>query len=304
MRPLVVTLVLAAVASTGTRAQADSPSDTAAQLFTSGKAAMDRGDLVTACQELAESQRLDPAPGTLLNLGECEARSGKVATALGHVEKARAALPAGDFRIPFADGRIESLRARVPKLVVRVTGKAPADMRVLCDGEVVIVGLPLILDPGAHVVTLTAPGRPDARTEVRLDEGRSETVVLAPGPAAGDAPSGSWSSRRILGAVALGAGVTSLAAGTVVGFIAKVTYDSASSTSNCPHGASTCDARGVQQGQTADAEAAISTGLFVAGSILAAGGALLYFTAPKDVRVSVSPAIGATSAGLSVVGIF
>src|ERR1700722_13257199 len=106
----------------------------------------------------------------------------------------------------------------------KVTGKAPTDMRVLCDGEVVMVGLPLTLDPGAHVVTLTAPGRPDARTEVKLDEGRSETVVLAPDPLAGDAPSGTWSSRRILGAVALGAGLTSLAAGTVVGFVAKGTY--------------------------------------------------------------------------------
>src|SRR5258708_2013252 len=95
-RPALSLSCLIAVFAAALPARAQKPSEAdvnaADALFQSAKAAMDRGDLATACPRFAESQRLDPAVGTTLNLGECEARSGKLAAALAHYEEARAAL--------------------------------------------------------------------------------------------------------------------------------------------------------------------------------------------------------------------
>ena len=40
----------------------------------------------TGCPELAESYRLDPAPGTLFTLAECERKGGNIATALARYD--------------------------------------------------------------------------------------------------------------------------------------------------------------------------------------------------------------------------
>src|SRR5262249_16095278 len=70
-----------------------------------GRDAAKRGDHVTACTEVAESQRLDPAPGTLLNLGECEEKQGHYTRAWQYFADARATLPKDDDRTSIADKR-------------------------------------------------------------------------------------------------------------------------------------------------------------------------------------------------------
>src|SRR5690348_18176828 len=52
------------------------------QLFDEGRALMAKQDFADACPKLEESQRLDPALGTLLNIGLCDEGLGKLATAL------------------------------------------------------------------------------------------------------------------------------------------------------------------------------------------------------------------------------
>src|SRR5262245_5559003 len=58
--------------------------DTAAAeaLFNRGMADMDTGHYNTACPAIAESQHLDPRPGTLFTLAVCETRWGRIATAV------------------------------------------------------------------------------------------------------------------------------------------------------------------------------------------------------------------------------
>ncbi|NOU28880.1 MAG: hypothetical protein HOO96_13330, partial [Polyangiaceae bacterium] len=51
--------------------------DDAETLFREGRKALEAGDYAVACAKFAESQRIEPAPGTLLNLAGCEERSGK-----------------------------------------------------------------------------------------------------------------------------------------------------------------------------------------------------------------------------------
>jgi len=304
-------LLLPGIAAAEAPSQAGSKVDVEAadRLYAAAKAAMDRGDLSVACPQFAESQRLDPAAGTLLNLGECEARSGKLATALGHFEAARAALPAGDYRVAFADERIAGLTRRVPRLAVRWKGALGPDTRVQRDGVDVAprtLGAALPVDPGAHHVVVTVGGRVVARADVTVDEGQVESADLVPGAEAGavadDARGGSM--QRTLGLLALGAGGLSFGVGVVFGVVAKLTYDSASSASNCPAGTTSCNATGVTVGQTAHTQAAIATGAIVAGIGVAAGGLALVLLAPRSTPtpLAVTPTVGANGAGLSLRG--
>src|SRR5690606_15567731 len=51
-------------------------------LFDKGVADMKAGRHETGCKAIAESQRLDPRPGTLFTLATCEAAWGRIATAV------------------------------------------------------------------------------------------------------------------------------------------------------------------------------------------------------------------------------
>src|SRR5882672_2555090 len=65
-------------------------------LFQEGQAALERGDLDIACPKLRESDRLDPANGTKLNLADCEEKRGHLASAWELYRKLSETLPAGD----------------------------------------------------------------------------------------------------------------------------------------------------------------------------------------------------------------
>ena len=56
-------------------------------LFEDGVRLMKAGQFDEACPKIAESQRLEPRPGTLFTLAECLANDGKIATALARYEE-------------------------------------------------------------------------------------------------------------------------------------------------------------------------------------------------------------------------
>jgi hypothetical protein len=312
LAPLVVTLSVLSVSSVSAVAYAGSSQDAAAAdaLFQRGKEAMAKGDLATACAALAESQRLDPAVGTLLNLADCEERAGKLASATAHFQEARDKLPAGDYRIPFAETRMASLGPRLPKLAVVPARGLPAGAVVLRDEAVLgpaSFGVALPVDPGVHIATLRTPGHADARVEIALREGETKTVELTPGARllasrGDDASPGATSGRtqRVVGLALGGAGIAGLALGTVFGLVSKSTYDGA--LRDCPTGPTSCNDAGVTAGADAHTQATISTVAFVAGGLLAAGGATLYLTAPKSDRVGLRASV--TGSGLGVGGVW
>ena len=73
-------LVSALLASTPARAQDARDPAAAEALFREGRTAAQKKDFTTACAKFRESNRLDPAVGTVFNIADCEERLGRLAT--------------------------------------------------------------------------------------------------------------------------------------------------------------------------------------------------------------------------------
>lgn len=312
-----------AIVSAAARPAAAQPRDpaTAESLFRSARDAANRGDYATACPQLAESQRLDPAPGTLMNLADCEEHLGKVASAWEHFVQAREQLRAGDDRIPFADQRVGALAARVPHLVVRLAAGAPAGAKVLRDQVALgaaALGVSLAVEPGPHTLTVLAPDRVPAKAEVTLREGETRELEVsagaperAPWPTvvggnaseakpAEEAPADDG-GRRTLAFVAGGVGLAGLATGAITGAMA---FGAAGTYKGHCDASGACDPQGLDAASSGKSLATVSTVAFVLGLAGAGAGAYLWLTrgsgsaTPKAaVGVTASPNAGVVTLG-------
>lgn len=86
-------------------------------LFREGRLAADVGNYAVACPKFAESYRLDPAPGTLLNLGDCEENQGELALAQRHFRQLYDELPVADERKAIAGARARAVENRASRLL-------------------------------------------------------------------------------------------------------------------------------------------------------------------------------------------
>jgi hypothetical protein len=264
----------------------------AAELFQQGRQALLDGRLEAACSQLAESQRLDPKVGTLINLAQCEERRGKLAGALQRWSDARAlAQQTADRRADFVARQQAALDPRVPRLSIRARDVAGEGVHVVVDDgparTVADLAGPIAVDPGAHVVKVTQPGHADASFPVTIAEGASAEVdvrvgpaVEAPAPAAAapsEAASVQWGgTQHVLAYVSAGLGLVSVGVGSVFGAQAI----SARNDPNCNGGvcSTQADAQTQRNGVTAGN---VATGLIIAGGALVAGGVVLWLTAPR-----------------------
>jgi hypothetical protein len=148
------------------------------------------------------------------------------------------------------------------------------------------------------VFRFSSKGLPTIEKSFVFQEGekdRHEKIVLGAVPAStpapslpnseNETPSSSGDRQRTAGLVIGGAGVVGLGIGAVLGIMAQGAW--AGSQHQCPGGCS------------ALTEANVATVGFIAGGALLAGGAVLYFTAPR-VGVSVAPRIGGADVRLGV----
>ena len=169
---------------------AASPSTDAARgaaaeaLFESGHEAMSKGDYDTACARFAESNRLDPAVGSLLNLAACEEKRGRLATSWQLFKRVMSDLPPGDDRYPIALRRASALRPRVPHVTLRLASDAPRQTTVKY-GPVVLgqasFDVPLPFDPGEHTLLVGAPEREARSYTVVVSEGETKVLTVGPG---------------------------------------------------------------------------------------------------------------------------
>lgn len=182
MRRALALVVLGTSLAAGGRARAQGDSAALAQaLFEDGRRLMLAGDTRGACPKLAESQRLDPGIGTLLNLGDCWELDRKTASAWAAFVDAEAlANRAGQTaRARYAADKAAALAPRLSHLVIRVPDAARVPgLAVLRDRELLgdaVWGAPMPIDLGVHVIEAEAPGHEPYRREVDVG---AEAVTL------------------------------------------------------------------------------------------------------------------------------
>jgi hypothetical protein len=277
----------------------------AAALFREGRDAVKRGDYVTAYAKLDESYRLDPAVGTLLNLADCSEHIGKVATAWQLFRQAAERLGPDDNRLPAAKVRIASLAPRVPRLTIVLAPSAPPGTTVTRDAIALgagSMGTELPIDPGKHVLVVTAPGRLPNRFEVQVGEGKSESVTVEPGAPAPDLPPdrGPKGAPGTVGppGPAAGGGVGTLrAAGFVVGGVGVVGLGVAIATGLILPGKKSivdehcgadklCDAEGYEAAQSGQTLSTVNTTMWVIGGIATGVGVALVIAGGESAKPS------------------
>ena len=155
-------------------------------IFNEARTLMDQGRFAEACPKLAESQRLDPAVGTLLYLGECYEKEGKVASAWAAFKSAAsAARNAGQTaREQTAKQHASDFEPRLPKLTLVVPPGSDVSGLVVQRDDIdigsVAFGTALPVDPGKHHILAQAPGKKPWSKDVDIGTQASVTTVTVP----------------------------------------------------------------------------------------------------------------------------
>jgi hypothetical protein len=252
-----------------------------------------RGDLARACPLFEHSQRLDPAPGTLLNIAMCHEAGERWAEAwLAFRQLSDLSLVDGDAeRLALARAGLARLDGRVARLVVRAPPGAVARGLRVRVGERLLAGdqhgVPFPVAAGEQVVVAEAPDRIAWRTTIAARPGAEAAVVvpeLAPATlaAALTAPrrarAAGWPARRKWALATAGAAVVGLAAGSYFGLRAWGDWNAAAD--HCNADRTLCDERGRSLiAGSRDAATYADVG-FAAAGVAAVAASVLWFMAP------------------------
>lgn len=292
----------------------------AAALFDQGRTLMAEGKLDEACSKLAESQRLDPGGGTLLNLALCHEKQGKIATAWTEFREARAMAKKDNRpdRESAADGEIAKLEPMLSKVSVIVALDAKiSGMTVEIDGlplPEAAWGTPFPVDPGTRTVIVKAPGYREWRSSVEIGatagtadvnvpklEKADSSGVSTPSPSASNSssvppiatskkvPDAPMHPTRKVGIVVVGVGVVFIGVGAVAGVLA-INKDKEADRM-CPN--NLCPTQeGVNLANDALSMAHVSSAMFGIGIAGVIAGTIPILVAPKNAPANVSFSVG------------
>jgi hypothetical protein len=300
------------------------------------------GDCTRAVEKLSRAEGLHHAPTTLTVLGECHLTLGHLVEGVEELTRvAREDLPPGAppaFRKAQARARqkLAVAKARVPKLKIFVDG-APKDepMEITVDGQAVHVatlGLDRPIDPGDHVIEVSAAGYETTSSHLAIKEGAYDSVrlvlkaVAAPPAAVATAPAQTSTASQpeaahaaptetapaksrhasyVPAILSFSVGGVGLAVGSVLGV---ATLSKASHLSSVCQPKNACP--GSAQGDIDSASTlALGSTIGMAVGVVGVGLGTYFLLAPPhtdearaSARVTVSPWLGPGSAG--VVGTF
>jgi len=270
-------------------------------LFDEGRRLMASGDFAEACPKFAQSQALDPAPGTALNLANCYEKWGKLASAWSAYRSAEASATSKKQkdRANFAKKKATALQPKLSRLTVVVPGAAQTSgLQVRFDAEPVQApewGVPIPRDGGQYEIQVSAVGkkpwsirvelRPSGQNlviEVPVLEDAPAPVAEAPAPQPQPTPviqpepkpakGQRGSTQRTVGLVIAGIGVAGLGTAGALALSAKSQFNKAK---NEPFPAQGEDSqKAVKMGNIATVAAAVGGGL-------AATGLVIWLTAPR-----------------------
>jgi hypothetical protein len=294
-------------------------------LFRAGRQALSKGDHATACQRFEESNRLEPAVGTVFNLANCREKLGQLASAWQRYQEAVQKLPSGDERTAIASQRAAALEPRLPKLTLSLPEDAPPGAIIVKDGTELgsgSLGVPLPVDPGEHTLILRAPGHADERAVITLAEAENRSLTLKLGEPKSDLPEAregtsigfvtpsepsdtrdsGGSSQRTLGYAVGAVGIVGLAVSLGTG--AMVLSKKSTVEDECVN--KRCTEEGIDAGESGRTLSTISTVSFVAGLAGIGAGLALVLTSDDDsgtaTSLSAAPLHG--GAGLRLGGSF
>jgi|KBSSwiStaDraftv2_1062776.scaffolds.fasta_scaffold245582_2 hypothetical protein len=319
--------IVAAIAATAfvfpqSTAHAQSPE--AEVLFRDGRDLIKHGKLAAGCDKLAASERLESSIGTLLNLGDCREKLGKLASAWAAFRKAEAmAKRSGkdDKRQAEAGRRAAQLEPKLSNLVIEVEGGV-AGMVVRRDGEVIdqaAWNTPMPVDPGTYTIVAEAPGFVAWSAQVTVPAGAQRQVFTVPAlervpvaaPPAESEPApgprlvpirrpGTWSTARRFAVAAGVLGAGAVGTGIYFGWRASDLQDRADR--RCP--LLVCDdAEGLRLNDQARTSALTANILYIAGGATLATAVVLWVVgAPAEIVVV--PAAGDHQVGVSMTGRF
>ena len=240
---------------------------------------------------LAQASKLDPGPAMEVELAKAEAASGKlvdaskrltaVVTSDGDDAHARAAREA-------AKSAIGDLAARVPSVKVVVRG-ATGSASVTIDGVAASASSDESVDPGEHTIVVIADGKPPFERKVTVAEGAHETVEIDVGEGASESPSSGPSKLGPLlpGIVVTGVGGLTMVIGAVFGGLAI------GATSDAKKGCTgnVCADTPARRDQISKARTLgnVSTGMLIAGGVVAAGGVVMIVLKPFSKKKDDAP---------------
>jgi hypothetical protein len=163
-------------------------------LVKEGKKLLGDKKIDEACDKFAESYKLAQSAGTLIELGLCHEKQGKIATAWSELLDAEAdarKAARGDW-----EGRAKQnsrrLEPKLPRLTVTLASP-PSGVEISLDGNKLdpgALGKGKPVDPGEHKIVVSAPGHRSWEGSAKLKQGERRTVnvpalaALAPGEVA------------------------------------------------------------------------------------------------------------------------
>ena len=316
--PLVLGVLLV---SASAHAQATTPDPRAVAAFEAARKYIDAGNCDAGISKLHESLRYNPGSvGVRLSLADCLDKTDPLAAWGQLKEAARFAYLLHDDRLGIAEARAAALAKTLPavRVVVPSSALAQPGFELRLDGVLIdkfyYQDEVIATSPGPHQLEATAPKWRWARGVVAEIGGAPAVAVkLEPEETAAPAPADAsvddaGSTRRVLGVVLGSVGLTSLAVGVVFGIVTLGKKNEMNIACGGSIGACTAPAGSLndQRDSAKTTGTAASVG-FVAGGVLMAAGAALYFSVPRKRSsatepLRLAPAVGKREAGLSVVG--
>jgi hypothetical protein len=274
------------------------------------------GDWAGALALLKEVAAVKPTPQVRFNIALCEERLGRLVAALGDYELAATDAQAekADQVRQEVDARLESLKARVPRVVVRRDQGADS-ATISLDGVSLgdsVLNAPLPVDPGPHVVEATSSGFLPFKQPFRVAEQQSMTILVKLDPApvkqepAAPPPRAAPQNMRMAGYIVGGAGIASLLASGAMFYlrhtsISDLDKQCGADRRSCPDSARNTVDRGKLYTTLGDVTLAVGAAGLGVGAVLVVVGS----HSSEQASLGIAPgAVGANAGGASLVGRF
>ena len=255
---------------------------------------------------LFRSQKLDPAAGTALNLGDCSEHLGRLASAWQYYQEAADRFGADD-RAEVARRKVAELAPRLARLDIKLAPGAPKGAVVFRDGQELggaSLDTPLPIDAGDHHLVVRAPGHEAAEVVVHIEDGQSRTITCGAGAESAAAPAPAGVARPV-GLVVGGLGIAAIGVGAVTGALTLARKDTVAA--NCD-AAKACNPVGVAAASEGKMFSAISTATFLGGAAALAAGVVLVIVGRSGDRsgpvVAVVTTVAPGGAGFALTGRF